>query len=455
MGIRNIQEISAADKKGLLLDLLLERHRTMKKELGRVGATFRVNMLGQTQFFTADPKNIQALLATQFDDFYLGPARRGNMLPTLGDGIFVQDGEAWSHSRALLRPNFVRDQVGDLELEESHIQNLLKVLPVQADGWTAETNVQQLFFRLTLDSACEFLFGESVDSQLAEAGLRTNHTGKGKDERAFSLNFDSAQRWLAQRFRVGNFYWMVTGAEFRENNRVVNDFISHYVDLALQESSSEKKSPPAGKERYVFLEALAQQTRDPVELRAQLLNILLAGRDTTASLLSWLFHLLVRHPAVFTKLRATILDTFGTYENPTDITFASLKSCQYLQHTINEVLRLYAVVPLNARRSKHATTLPGGGGPDGSAPVYIPAGVDVGYSVHVMHHRTDLWGEDADEFRPERFIDRRPGWEFLPFNGKSSSSFTPFPEPKSPKELKPKTDNFSLRTRWSPRLHRS
>ena len=183
-------------------------------------------------------------------------------------------------------------------------------------------------------------------------------------------------------------------------------------------SSSEKLAEEGGhKQRYVFLEELASQTRDPVELRAQLLNILLAGRDTTASLLSWLMHELIRHPEIFQKLRSTIIEEFGTYDNPQNITFSTLKSCTYLQHCLNETLRLWTVVPGNSRRANKNTTLPKGGGPDGESPVVIPAHSEVNYSVHVMHRRKDLWGPDAEEFKPERFQGRRPGWEFLPFNG--------------------------------------
>lgn len=232
----------------------------------------------------------------------------------------------------MLRPNFVRDQVSDLDAQERHVQNLIKVLPVRYDGWTDETDIQTLFFRLTLDSATEFLFGESVDSQLTEApGVDIKGDSKHiKDEIAFSQNFDQAQKHLAKRFRYGNQYWFHNPKEFKDNNKIVNDFISHYVDLGLRNASNpEKKSEEGeGKEKYVFLDALTQQTRDPVEIRAQLLNILLAGRDTTASLLSWLFLELLNHPEVFSKLRETVIDTFGTYDNPQDITFATLKGCQ-------------------------------------------------------------------------------------------------------------------------------
>ena len=292
----------------------------------------------------------------------------------------------------------------------------MQVLPVQSSGWSAETDIQTLFFRLTLDSACEFLFGESVDSQLTDGGIMA---AEKKNSLNFGKHFDSALMHLAKRFRLGDKYWWHNPKEFKDDNKIVNEFISHYVDLALQKGTQEKKAEEGhhGKEKYVFLEALAQQTRDPDELRAQLLNILLAGRDTTASLLSWLFHQLLRNPAVFTKLRATVIETFGTYDDPQDISFATLKGCQYLQYCLNETLRLWTVVPGNGRRSNTPTVLPRGGGSDGESPIYIKNEVEVNYSIHVMHRRKDLWGPDAEEFKPERFVGRKPGWEFLPFNG--------------------------------------
>lgn len=393
----------------------------MSRLHGRECTTFSFNVLGTKVYFTSDPKNIQAILATQFADYDLGSTRHAIMSQTLGDGIFVQDGEKWSHSRAMLRPNFVREQISDLDMEERHVQSLINVMPVQNDGWTNFTDIQTLFFRLTIDAATEFLFGQSVDSQLAEASnAEPNKSDSQKqDERAFSKNFDQAQATMAKKFRLADMHWLHSPKEYKVNNKIVNDFVRHYVDIALAKGTSEKKAEEghAGKEKYVFLEAIAQQTRDPDEIRAQLLNILLAGRDTTASLLSWCFHQLLRHPEVFDKLRTTVVETFGTYDNPQDISFATLKGCQYLQYVLNETLRLWTVVPGNSRRSNKPTTLPRGGGPDGNSPVFIPADTGVDYSIHIMHRRKDLWGEDADEFKPERFVGRRAGWEFLPFNG--------------------------------------
>lgn len=186
---------------------------------------------------------------------------------------------------------------------------------------------------------------------------------------------------------------------------------------ALQSQREEANIRHADKTRYVLLDALVAETQDPIELRSQCLNILLAGRDTTASLLSWPVLLLARHSAVFNKLREEIIQNFGTYGSPRDINFSSLKSCQFLQFCLNESLRLFPVVPFNRRSAVSDTALPHGGGADGKSPVFIKRGQIGMYSTHVMHRRKDIWGSDADSFDPERWRRRKVGWEYIPFNG--------------------------------------
>lgn len=75
-------------------------------------------------------------------------------------------------------------------------------------------------------------------------------------------------------------------------------------------------------------------------------------------------------------------------------------------------------MPLNFRVAMVNTSLPVGGGPDQRAPVYVKKGALVAYNVFAMHRRKDLWGDDADVFRPERWEENaKRGWEYLPFNG--------------------------------------
>ena len=136
--------------------------------------------------------------------------------------------------------------------------------------------------------------------------------------------------------------------------------------------------------------------------------------DTTAGLLGWSFTRLALHPQIFTKLRNQILTDFPPN---TPITFEKVKGCRYLQHFLNEVLRLHPNVPFNNRQATVDTTLPVGGGPNQTAPIAVPKGTTVSFSVYLMHRRKDLWGEDALDFRPERWEEKIPPWQFLPFSG--------------------------------------
>lgn len=318
----------------------------------------------------------------------------------------------------MLRPQFAREQVSDLDLEEEHIKNLMRAIPTNKDGWTDVTDIQPLFFRLTIDSATEFLFGESVDSQLASLpDYTSSRPSMAVSEKDFATSFDAAQAGVAMATRMGELWWLAFDKTFRHHRDVCWQFIDHYVQKALtQEKASEKRSAN-GKQKYVLLDALAESTRDPIELRAHMISILLAGRDTTASLLSFTYTLFIKHPEVYQKLRRIVLEEFGTYSNPRNITFSSLKSCNYLQWVLNETLRLHPVVPLDGRRALKDTTLPTGGGLNGDKPVYVRKGTQVDYSVYVIQRRKDLWGEDANEFRPERWDGRKSGFEYLPFNG--------------------------------------
>ena len=419
LGLDLIRDALKADRAKQFPDLLVSRFERMNKR------DYRYSVLGAAStFVTAEPKNIQALLATQFKDFSLGDIRKANFFPLLGHGIFTLDGEGWDRSRAMMRPQFSRDQVSDLDLEENHIQNMMQALPVDSSsGWTAPVDLQVLFFRLTLDSACEFLFGESVGSQLANIPGSTSASSTSSaihEEKDFAKAFDTSQAYIATRLRLAGLHWLYDTREFRRNCKDTHKFIDYFVNLALNKELKEKeleKGTKGSQEKYVFLDALVAQTRDPIELRYQLLNILLAGRDTTASLLGWIFYTLVRNPHHYNQLRTAIIQNFGTYDSPSDITFASLKNCQILQHYLNETLRLYPVVPGNSRQAVRDTTLPTGGGPEGKDKIFVPKDTSVEYSVHVMQRRKDLWGPDADEFKPERWKTQKPGWEYLPFNG--------------------------------------
>ena len=124
----------------------------------------------------------------------------------------------------------------------------------------------------------QLLFGRSFHS--------SSDPGKAAEAEEFAQAFNSAQRKLAQRGRCGELYWMLDGLGFRRSCRKVHSFVDKIVSEALKDAKSSTSSfAPEG--RYVFLKALIDLTKDPKVLRDQCVNVLLAGRDTTACLLSW------------------------------------------------------------------------------------------------------------------------------------------------------------------------
>jgi cytochrome P450 len=115
---------------------------------------------------------------------------------------------------------------------------------------------------------------------------------------------------------------------FYKGIKVINEFVTPYIEQALRLSPEELATKTKSEEGYTFLHALASFTRDRKVLRDQLVAVLLAGRDTTASTLSWTFYELARHPQVVKKLREEITEHVGLERPPT---YSDLKNMKYLQ----------------------------------------------------------------------------------------------------------------------------
>jgi cytochrome P450 len=172
----------------------------------------------------------------------------------------------------MLRPQFSRQQYQDLDILREHVENLISCINENDPC----VDLQPLFFRLTLDTTTAFLFGESTYS------LKANQAG---EDIKFAESFDIAQDYVVQRYRYSDLYWLIGGRRFREACVSVHKFIDHII----QRREDKLKSQDAGG-RYVFIDAIAEDSPDRNALRDQLVNILLAGRDTTACLLSWVLY---------------------------------------------------------------------------------------------------------------------------------------------------------------------
>ena len=194
--------------------------------------------------------------------------------PLLGNGIFTQEGAAWKHSRELLRKQFVRAQYQNLDHFGEHVDNLIRRMPRNGD-----IDLQPLFFDLTLDTATALLFGRSVYS--LRAGI-----DQAAENRDFSESFNIAQEGLAKRFRLAPFHFVYNPADFRRACRRVHRFVEQYIrDQGLMQPENPSRDGQKESASW-FIEQVAKDSASEVELRDQLLNVLLAGRDTTGCCLS-------------------------------------------------------------------------------------------------------------------------------------------------------------------------
>ncbi|KAB8276476.1 n-alkane-inducible cytochrome P450 [Aspergillus minisclerotigenes] len=280
-------------------------------------------------------------------------ARREIFAPLLGNGILTQEGPAWKHSRDLSGRQFSQIKSRSLEHFHEHVDNLIARLSLNV-----AIDLQPLPFDLTLDITTALLFGKSVAISLAVQSVKVSKS------------------------------------------------------LLKIYSSTEPNH-----EAYSFIKQIFQNSFSKTDIRDQLLNLLLAGRDTTTWCLSWMIRLLVRHGHVMCRLRDEISSITGRSGYPTR---DQMRRMAYLDCVIKETLRLYPPVPLNNREAKETTILPNGGGETASSPILVRKEEPVVFSQYVNSRKKNIYGPDADIFRPERWETGELdliGWACFPFNG--------------------------------------
>ncbi|KAI9151554.1 Cytochrome P450 monooxygenase fsdH [Paramyrothecium foliicola] len=363
----------------------------------QLGVTYTSKRWAWETIYTCESLNIKHILATNSADFELPWIRVAAISSFLGCGIFTLSGHSWSHSRAALKPSLTKANMISLTpLLEEHFQALLQIIP--EDG--AKIDLQPLFFALTMDIATDFLLNNSTHMLKSTR----DHGAKEQYLRDYAICSEAASKNM----QMGPLQTFAIRPRASQAKHRVFNFMDEYVDECVRQRQAGKLLV-----RYDLLQEMQGANMGSKDIRDQILHILLASRDTTASLLSNLFFLLAKEPAIYAKLRGDVLEILGK-EPPTT---EQLRDVEYLKWCIQESLRLHPPIPSNARVALRDTTLPRGGGRDGTGPVFVSKGTVIVYNVYSMHRDETIYGKDVEVFRPERWKGLRPGWAYLPFNG--------------------------------------
>lgn len=259
-----------------------------------------------------------------------------------------------------------------------------------------------------MDTSTEFILGQSTGCLNSQTPLETSQ---------FMEALDRCLLGVGLLILLGPFRWpLYFDPGWIKAYKKVHTFLDKHVERALERDyDADDKSTES--KRYIVLEEMAKVVRDPYELRNQILNVVLPSRDTSAIAFGDIIFELARHPDEWAKLRTEVLNI----DPHQSLTYEFVRSLKRTKAIVNESLRLHPATSRIARTSLQDTVLPKGGGPDGQSPIFVPKGQAVRLDLYSIHRDPAIWGQDADEFRPDRWNQGRPLWEskwqYEPFLG--------------------------------------
>jgi cytochrome P450 len=342
------------------------------------GDTFSVRFLGfQTPLvMVSDPEAIRALYTVR--EHGLPPGRTFALRPVMGPrSVLLLEGAEHMQRRKVMLPPFHGERMRAYEDSVREIaERDIQSWPV-AEPFAVHPHMQAITLEVILDA----VFG--VTDQRRRERLRRLLPSLLDNTSSAGLQF---RILLARRLnRPGPL------RRLRE--------LTREIDTAMLAQIEERRRDPAAADREDILSLLTLARfedggeMDSNEIRDQLLTLLLAGHETTATALAWTIDLLLRHPATLDRLTAEIDSGSGD---------------RYLRAVIQESLRLRPVVPLAGRRLATELRVDG---------LTLAPGTDVTPAIWLTHTRPDLY-PDPLAFAPERFLEQPPttyGW--VPFGG--------------------------------------
>jgi fatty acid omega-hydroxylase len=349
---------------------------------------------------TCDPRNLEHILKTRFDNYPKGPTWHAVFHDLLGDGIFNSDGDTWLFQRKTAALEFTTRTLRQAMARwvSKAIKERLCLILETAELEAEPVDLQDLLLRLTFDNICGLAFGK--DPLTCSPGLPQN---------SFASAFDRATEATLQRFILPEVLWTVKkwlglGMEVSLSRSLVHieEYLSTVIDARKLELLSQHKG---GNPHDDLLSRFMRKKESYSDafLRNVALNFILAGRDTSSVALSWFFWLVIQNPRVEEKILREIgtvlMETRGDdaakwVDEP--LGFEEVDRLTYLKAALSETLRLYPSVPEDSKHVVADDVLPDG--------TFVPAGSSVTYSIYATGRMRSTWGEDCLEFRPERWL---------------------------------------------------
>lgn len=375
-----------------LLQWATDPIKLLEKSARQYGDSFTLEFYqGEPNIFVSNPDIIREIFSQDTNNFDAG---KGNyvLLPLLGKhSTLLSDGKSHSRQRKLLFPPFHGEKIRHYGEKMATITEEVAKIWENGQPFCMRSAMQQI----TLEVIMQTVFGISDferKAQLKARLVKSLELVTGSVLQSSLLFFPVLQKDIpASPWRV-----------FLQRQKVIHQL--------LQAELEQRRNHEKEKDKTVL--SLLMQAEDeegnPMsneELRDQLMTLLLAGHETTATALTWAFYWIHKFP----KVREKLLTELANISNPSDI--KALNQLPYFNAVCNETLRIYPVTLMTSPRITKST-LEIGNHQYPPETIFAPC-------VYLLHHREDLYPH-SQQFRPERFLEREfTPYEFIPFGGGS------------------------------------
>ncbi|KAF2485700.1 cytochrome P450 78A3 [Neohortaea acidophila] len=351
----------------------------------------RYSMFGTERLLLCNTRVLSEVLVTKAYDFVKPPGVRRGIGRTLGIGILLAEGDEHKVQRKNLMPAFAFRHVKDLYptfwAKAKEMTDCLAEACKGSEHAPGAIEVGGWVSRATLDIIGLSGMGQDFNS-LQDENNKLNQT--------YRTIFNQGEGGIVLQLAALVLpFWFITRLPLKINRQISD--AATYVKQVCRELIAKKRASMAEKSRTdvdIISVALESGGFSDEDLVNQMMTFLVAGHETTATAMIWSMYLLCRHPEIQAKLRTELRAQLPSLDEP--VTAADFDRCQYLKACTNEILRLWAPVGLTLRQADKDTSING---------QFIPKGTVIIISPWAINTSTALWGPDAKEFKPERWLD--------------------------------------------------
>ena len=342
----------------------------MNNNFMRYGNIYKASLYGSSVYVVSTPEYAEHVLRKNWQNYKKGLAIK-RIAWLLGNGLMVSEGKFWKNQRRMIQPAFRHNAIDALTHVITAANAALLKRWKRAAHEKKSVNVTRDISLMIVESVLTAIFGVDCEHVLPHFNILT-------DESARNLQF-------AEKFRsLGTIInWVAT--ERRIKNIKFNDILGMLLEARDRDSG---------------------RVMPDHQLVNEIMTLIVAGHETTASTLSWVWYLLSQHPEVEEKLSRELNDLHTSELGDLN----DLGKFTYTRHVLDETLRLYPPGWLMTRRALKDDQL---------GDYFVPAGTEIYISVYNIQRHPELW-EAPECFRPDRFdpdiLQERHPLTMLPFS---------------------------------------